>query len=231
MRRRYTFKKQYVWDTNLAYIVGLISSDGCLINNGRHLNVTSKDDEIIQNVQRILNMCVKVPIKISSHGGSAYHLQFSNVALYDFLLTIGLTPAKSKTIGPLTIPNEYYADFLRGYFDGDGSVYGYWDKRWSNSLMYYVGFTSSSQKLLLWLQLMNTELVGTSSGSIKPSVGASVLNYAKADSQKIFSFIYYTPNLPKLTRKYMRFVAFLQTDPYAGKELRARVLESVDRPA
>src|SRR2546423_10250786 len=37
----------------------------------------------------------------------------------------GLTPAKSLTLRPLVIPDEYFAEFFRGCIDGDGSVVVY----------------------------------------------------------------------------------------------------------
>ncbi len=229
--RRHAYKKTYVWNPEIAYLAGLVASDGCLVNNNRHINITSKDREIIDTCQKILNMNVKVGIKIGGYSGSSsFNLQFSNVSLYDFFLRCGLTPAKSKTIGPLLIPEQYYADFLRGYFDGDGTIYGYWDRRWRSSLMYYTQYVSASPAFLHWLQKMNGRLAHTSPGAIKPNARADTLSYAKADSRKLFSFMYYKPNLPTLSRKYHKFVDFLRADPYADKELRARVLESVDRP-
>ncbi len=211
---RYTYKKIYSWTPDIAYLVGLIASDGCLINNGRHLNITSKDKEIIDNVQEILKMDVKVPFKGGMFAGLAYHLQFSNVAFYDFLLSIGLTPAKSKTMGALKVPNAMYADFLRGYFDGDGSVHGYWDVRWKNSLMFYSDFNSASLEFLYWLQDMNMQLIGVSQGSINTSARVSTLQYAKADSRKVFQFMYYSPRLPVLTRKKNKYMNFFTQDPY-----------------
>jgi len=223
--RRQIYKFTYSWTHEIAYLVGLFASDGCLINDNRHLNITSKDLEIIKTTQSILNIEVKVFIKISNYGGQAYHLSFSNVALYDFLLKIGLTPAKSKTIGPLLIPDEYYADFLRGCFDGDGTIYGYWDPRWRSSLMYYTEFTSASPIFLEWLRAQNVRLFSASPGTIKPGTRADKLNYAKVDSQLLFQHIYYRSDLPKLTRKYDKFVAFLTLDPYANKDIvLARVL-------
>ncbi len=226
---RYKYKKFYTWNSELAYIVGLIAADGCLINNGRHINVTSKDKEIIDIVQQIMCMNVKVSTKQSPYGNMAYHLQFSNVAFYDFLLLSGLTTAKSKTMGKIVLPSEYYAGFLRGYFDGDGTVYGYWDKRWSNSFMYYTGFINASSKFLQWIQTMNTELVNTSPGKIKPNRGGLTLTYAKTDSQKLFAFMYADINALSLSRKRIKFIDFIRTDPYASKALLARVLELVDR--
>lgn len=217
--RRYKYTKFYSWSPDIAYITGLMASDGCLVNDARHLNITSKDIEIIDTVQRILNMDVKVSKKLGGFGTSAYNLQFSNVALYDFLVMSGLTPAKSLTIGPLKIPDLYYPDFLRGYFDGDGTVYGFWDKRWRSSLMYYVGYISASKIFLEWLQTNNLKLANTSAGVIKLGTRAFALTYAKADSQKLYKYMYYKSNLPMLTRKHEKFIAFLEADPYAGKEL------------
>lgn len=227
--KRYAYKKIYRWTPAIAYVTGLIASDGCLINNGRHLNVTSKDIEIIDNVQKILNMNLKVPTKNSGFGGIGYHFQFSNASFYDFLLKAGLTPAKSKTLGPITLPDEFYPDFLRGYFDGDGSIHGFWDVRWKNSLMFYTDFYSASIPFLLWLRDTNIRLIEVSQGSFKTSVRVSGLNYAKADSRKLFKFMYYSSDLPCLSRKKHKFIDFLTLDPYANIVFPARVLESVDR--
>ena len=229
--RSHAYKNSYVWNPEIAYLTGLIASDGCLVNDNRHINITSKDQEIINSFQSILGMDVKVGTKIGGYSGtSSFNLQFSNVALYDFFLRCGLTPAKSKTMGPLLIPEQYYPDFLRGYFDGDGTIYGFWDRRWRNSLMYYTGYVSGSLAFLQWLQQMNARLAFTSFGAIRPGVRAFTLSYAKADSRKLFQFMYHKLDLPMLSRKYQKFIAFLVADPYPSKEL-ARVLESVDRLA
>lgn len=222
---RYRHKKLYDWNHKTAYLCGLISADGCLINNGRHINLTSKDWELITITQDILEFSVKVGTKISPHGSSAYHLQFSNVSFYDFLLNAGLTPNKSKTISSINIPDEYYADFLRGYFDGDGSIHGFWDKRWKNSLMYYCEFSSGSPNFLKWLQKSNVSLLNTSLGRIKQSRGAQALSHAKHDSQLLFDAMYADPSKPRLSRKYNRFIDFLAQDPYADRSKYARVLE------
>lgn len=215
--RRYIYKRVYTFSSELAYVVGLFASDGCLINNGRHLNITSKDIEIVENVQSILDMNAKVTIKKGQFNTTAFHLHFSNVALYDFLTSIGLTPSKSKTLAKLEIPDIFYADFLRGYFDGDGTVYGYWDKRWKSSFMYYCGFVSASPAFLEWLRQMNQRLVNTSLGKIKISNRADTLTYAKKDSRLLFDFMYHNKDIPILSRKYTKFIDFIEIDPYASR--------------
>jgi hypothetical protein len=46
----------------------------------------------------------------------------------DWLIRLGLTPAKSLTLGSVAVPDEYFADFLRGCIDGDGSIVTYVDR-------------------------------------------------------------------------------------------------------
>lgn len=212
--RRYQKTKHYVWNAELAYLAGLIASDGCIANDGRHIVITSKDVEILVIAMNILGIRPKLKQKIGGFGTVSYDLQFSNVALYDFLYTAGLHPAKSKTISEVTVPNSYYADFLRGEFDGDGSVFGFWDKRWKSSFMYYVSFTSASDPFLSWLQRSNAELAFTTKGSIHVGTRANNLTYAKSDSLKLFNFMYYASHIPYLTRKRVKFVDFINTTPY-----------------
>ena len=140
-------RREVVWSPELAYAIGLIASDGCLSNDGRHLLFVSKDIEQIRNFKKSLGL--KVVIGIHRAGvrmkNRLYHrVQWGDIVLYNFLLGIGIMPNKSRIIGGLTIPDEYFFDFLRGSFDGDGSFYSYFDPRWKSSFMYYLNFTSAS---------------------------------------------------------------------------------------
>lgn len=192
-----------LWTSDLAYVVGLITSDGNLSKDGRHLDFTSKDLEQVITFEKILKTKNKVGIKRSpSHNGREYfRVQFSNVELYKFLVSIGLHPKKSKTLSELLIPDRYFADFVRGYFDGDGFTYSYWDKRWKSSFMFYSGFTSSSHNFLIWMGEQIFRLFGVT-GNIK-SCGKTAyqLVFAKQNSVILMQNIYYCDTITYLTRK------------------------------
>lgn len=215
--RRYKPRKLYAWNHNLGYIAGIMASDGCLYRDGRHLNITSKDIDLLETIRSILNLRGTYKQKVSGFGKIGYYVQFSDVALYDFLLECGIGPAKSKTIGKLIIPDIYYGDFLRGYFDGDGHTYSYWDTRWQKSLMYYTGFSSASPVFLDWLKNTNQRLIGTVSGAIKPGKRASTLLYAKTDSRLLYAAMYHNRNVPHLHRKKQKIDKLLQNDPFLVK--------------
>ena len=85
------------WSPRLAYAVGLLATDGCL-SPPYLIDLTSKDREQLENFRRCLGVELNITKKYS--GDREYlRIQFKNTLFYNFLLSIGLTPAKSKTLG------------------------------------------------------------------------------------------------------------------------------------
>lgn len=192
------------WSADFTYAVGLITTDGSLSKDGRHLNLTSKDLDQIKTFAKILGLKNKIGLKNSTYNpeGVYYQIQFGNVELYRFLLLIGLTPNKTKTLGSLKIPDKYFADFLRGHLDGDGSTYSYWDKRWKNSFMLYTEFISASEKHLVWIEGTIQRLYGVSGKITNRKIYH--LRYAKKSSLIVLKKMYYTKSVICLQRKYSK---------------------------
>lgn len=193
------------WSVEFAYAVGLFVADGCLQKNGRHLNFTSKDKAQVALFQKCLGLKTKLGVKYSGSGNLAYQSQFGDVALYRFLEEVGLKPAKSKTLGSLKIPAEYFVDFVRGYFDGDGCSFSYYDPVFKNSFRFYISFASASPEYLLWLQKTLFKKLGIR-GYISPYKGRPYyqLRYAKKESIVLSENMYYRTGVPHLRRKYLK---------------------------
>lgn len=202
-------KVNIVWSPNLAYAIGLIASDGNLSKDGRHITLTSKDLEMIKNFKRCLNLSNKIGRK--ARGGSTdkkyFVVQFGDRNFYEFLLSIGLTPSKSKTLGPLKIVDEFFKDFLRGLLDGDGNI-NIFKHPESKHPQLRVRFFSASSKFIKWIQSKTLEFLNIS-GFAGQMRGAIELEYAKLDSTKLLNFIYYKNCSPYLSRKYIKAVQFL----------------------
>ncbi len=217
------------WSSELAYCIGLISIDGCLSKDGRHITLVSKDYQQIATFKACLN--IGANIRPCGRGGATelkyFRLQFGDVNFYRFLLSLGLTPAKSKTIGRLNIPAKYFKDFLRGSFDGDGTLYSYWDERWKSSYLFYLSFISASACHLEWIQDSLQDQLGVK-GKLKPQYNtrAHELRYAKSEAKVIIDFLYYKRNIPKLERKYRKVYNALVIDELNSS---ARVLKLVTR--
>ncbi len=195
-------KVKIKWSPNFAYAVGLLVTDGNLSKDGRHIDFTSKDKEQILNFMRCLNMKVKIGNKKSGTKQRTSRSQFGDVLFYRFLISIGLFPNKSKTLGEIKIPSKYLFDFLRGHFDGDGTFYSYWDPRWRSSFMFYTEFISASRDHILWIRKIIDNLLGIK-GHITTNKRSSVfqLKYAKEESLKLLPMLYYNKHAVHLARK------------------------------
>lgn len=204
-------KVKIVWSPKFAYAIGLIASDGNLSPDGRHITFVSKETEQIRNFLDCLGISAKIGKTFSGHKGAwARRVQFGDVLFYQYLQSIGLTSAKSKTIGALRISDKYFFDFLRGVFDGDGSTYSYWDKRWRSSFMFYLGFASASKVFTDWLRLKIETAVGSRGHITKDGNGSTFqLKYGKTESLKIFRKMYYSKHCVYLTRKYLKIQKML----------------------
>ena len=55
--------------------------------------------------------------------GALYQFNISNEKIYDDVVSLGLTPNKSLTMQFPNMPNEFIRHFIRGCWDGDGSVF------------------------------------------------------------------------------------------------------------
>ncbi len=198
-------KVEIKWSANFAYALGLLATDGYVSVDGRHVTLTSKDEEQLDNFCRCLNIQVKLSTKSNGNGDLCGHVQFSDTLFHNFLCSIGISGAKSKTIGAVKIPNRYFFDFLRGSFDGDGSFYSYMDSRWEASFMFYTVFASASKKHISWLRTEIKRRLGIN-GHITQNANRTVfqLKYAKHESLELLPSIYYGNSAICLSRKRMK---------------------------
>ena len=200
-------KVKLEWSPEFAYAIGLLVTDGCLSSNGRHILFVSKDLQQIRNFMNCLSLeDIKIGKAVSGYlGKRAYRVQFGDILFYRFLESIGLSSAKSKTIGVVEIPDEYFFDYLRGCFDGDGCFYSYWDPRWRSSHMFYIEFISASKRHMDWLQKELSEKIGLKGHITKDGKGSTYqLKYAKREALAIISKMYYTHGVVCLSRKKIK---------------------------
>ena len=115
----------------MAYVLGYIVADGCIIKRKNRkesyvLNITSKDRQHLYKIKKVLESEHSISEKQNTQGQESYQLQITNTAICKDLLSLGVVPRKTYLpISLIDIPDSYFADFFRGFFDGDGTVYVY----------------------------------------------------------------------------------------------------------
>lgn len=209
--------KSYNWTPELAYAVGLITTDGNLSSDGRHISLTSSDLQLLETFKNCLGLRNKIT---KNPDGSysqkqCYKIQFGDISLYKWLQKIGLMPQKTSRLNQISIPNEFLRDFLRGHLDGDGSVVTYEDSyntfknpKYEYTRL-YVNFLSASQKHILWIYQKlkeNIDIKGdiSNDGNRKRDTNRKTLwrlRFAKKASLRLLPWLYYNPAIPCLERK------------------------------
>jgi len=134
---------------------------------------------------------------IYSNNKKRYRLQVGSKEMFQDLLRLGLTPRKSKNIKLPVIPNQYFADFVRGNFDGDGCVkFGLYIKRGRKkpSPVLITQFSSGSRDFLVDLlkKLKERALIQGGCVYVKRDKGGEnySLQMSTNDSFRLFDFMY-----------------------------------------
>jgi len=184
-RKELNLKGAVLW-----YLVGLITTDGCLSPDGRHIDITAKDRSFLAGLVRLCGLKNKVTKKMGLRGKTSHHIQFANRTFYDWLLSIGLVPRKSKVLKDIAVDDAFFADFLRGVIDGDGGM-----RRWihptNGGEQWNLRISSGSADFIAWLQEEISRRVGCSGKLYKNESGVFRLKYGKMAAREIIRRCYY----------------------------------------
>lgn len=206
-----------VWNPNMAYVLGFFAADGNLMKNKRgacFFTLEICDEIILKKIQRVMGSDHKIGVRKSlvQSYKDRYRLQIGSKEIFQDLQRIGFETNKAHNMSVPNVPDEYFGDFLRGYFDGDGNIWlGKVHKERStvkHGLL--TAFTSSSRVFLQNLQ-KRIKKAGIEGGSLIDYDTYFRISYATKDSLKIYNLMYNGEHQNLyLTRKkgvYDRFVA------------------------
>lgn len=194
------------WSSNMSYILGFTFADGS-INTSLHHNklcyqIKNKDAEIlkfiIKEIQPSRNYYSYSRNNESGSISEYVMVDFSSKKIVQNLIQLGCVPNKTyKDINLPKIPNHFFGDFLRGLFDGDGSI-NYCDRKGTNLKRVGCSISSNSSNFLEQIR----ETIGF--GSISLHGTPALKFYSKGDIYNFYNIIY-SSECFKLERKYDKF--------------------------
>lgn len=117
------FKK--IDDENKAYFLGLLFADGYHDEKGYRikLSLTEKDVDILNKVRKSIKSTHKLYYeKQHDNAKPKYSFTFRNKQVSNDLIKLGLRQRKSFTCRVPKLNRKLYPHFIRGYFDGDGTI-------------------------------------------------------------------------------------------------------------
>lgn len=226
VNRRRTGSFFNTWTAKSAYVLGFFAADGCMYhsrnggfyNGGYYIEFSSIDEDLLKLVRQLMNITNKIEDKVSCK--KEYHLsrkrqykiRIVSKNAFERLLVLGFSPAKSMNLEFPNVPTQYMADFIRGYFDGDGHVSaGQYQSRDRRSLKTYFqsGFTSGSRKFLEQLQRILVQKAKIGRGSLHVNGTCWELSYSTRDTSMLYTFMYPNRDVFCLARKKKVFQRYL----------------------
>lgn len=210
-----SFKKDYDFfkkiDTEAkAYFVGLILADGSVGNKGRFsICLKSNDKYILELLKNLISPSSKIKdiTRTRSYKGYIFtgemsHLIISSIEIVKDLNNLGIESNKTYKIQsiPKGIPVELIHHFIRGLFDGDGSVWISKSKKISINFTGEFNLLSEVRNLLINLGLSSKVKVIK-----KKHQSDSYINYTgQKDINTFFNWVYKDATI-YLKRKYNKF--------------------------
>lgn len=122
--RKYTLNEEFFseWSATMAYVLGFWYADGYMRHEKSYrVLFYSNDRDHLAQVANVMKS--NSPIKDVEQGVDCGELCLHSKKLFYDLKRLGGKRRKSTSLILPDVPPIYFRDFLRGYFDGDGSVH------------------------------------------------------------------------------------------------------------
>ena len=191
-----------------AYWLGLLFADGYVRKrkqfNGKHkqggivgISLKNGDEYLLEKLIIDLESTYKLSKQIKDEFLS-YKLEVNSSKMADDLINLGCVPNKSLKLLPPILTEEFIPHFIRGYFDGDGSI-GKYNERIKFSLL-------GTNDLLIWILnfFKNKGMKTTPKISKKKNIYTFQVN-SKSDIELIENILYTSSNDYYLKRKKEKF--------------------------
>lgn len=128
--RKYKINDNYNLEShNGAWLLGFLAADGYLpdtkgAKNRITLSLAKIDEDVLKLIKEELKYEGPINDYESSNGFPFVSLSFTSKTLREKIESYGIVNNKTFKLEHLpNLPEEYLLDFIRGYFDGDGSIY------------------------------------------------------------------------------------------------------------
>jgi intein/homing endonuclease len=197
-----------------AYFLGLLYADGCVqMGCGAYtvsLKLKSDDQMIIEKFRNI--MSPSSPIKISY--GKYSYFRINRKEVCEQLEALGCVPNKSLILEfPTKVPANLIKHFLRGYSDGDGTIYRntFKNKKTINTIWKFV---STKQFCQQTAKILKEELgISCSQFLSRPKtndITTTLTVGGNLQSKKVLDWLYQDATI-YLPRKYEKYQEFLSS--------------------
>lgn len=139
---------------NMAWVLGFLAADGSIRKNSNEIKITvaRQDRDVLEKIQSELKTNHRIKDFLVGGKYPASTLQWTSKQHKRDLAKFSIIPQKTfKLKPPYALSKTYWIDYIRGYFDGDGSV----NFIESNGKKHYTALRwqvcSATKDILIWI--------------------------------------------------------------------------------
>ena len=201
-----------VQSPNMAYILGLLASDGSVAKkeNGVFIELKQEDGYLLELINKEVNNTRPIKYYTTNTNKKLAKFQVWSSTWKKDLAIYNIVPVKTFILQPPTfLKSEYIKDFIRGYFDGDGCIY-------LKDHGGCVQFDGASLDMIKWIRTQLGNLYGISTSDIVHYFTENnqsmyrLSYYRKSILQKFYSIFYNNDSSLYLIRKKEKFKTILE---------------------
>lgn len=188
------------WSSDMAYILGFWWADGNMDQSKKYFTILlqTKDGYMLENFLKAMNSNYKINTRFNN-GFEYKYVSIYSPEINKDIETIGGCPNKTKIIKFPSIPQKYVCDFIRGYWDGDGTII-------KGKVSYYSKIVSSSHDLIYGLKTS----LESNIKNIKATISIAnkkyyILRLNGKNTKRLYKFMYPHKTSLKLERKWQLF--------------------------
>ena len=224
---RYKFQADFFkkWSNEMAYALGFLYADGditdaALSSRTQYIRFTNKERGIIEKIKSVLKAEHPIhsrPPHLALHwngklykSSEIFYLRIGSKRMFADVIKLGLLPNKSKVMKFPFVSYKHLSHFIRGYFDGDGTIYVRRKKGFKQKAV--IIFSSGSKAFLKSLSNLLAKTLKIRHVKVHNSTRCFQIRFsAKESINKIFNFMYKNSYGLFLKRKFKIFDELFHT--------------------
>lgn len=187
-----------------SYFLGLLFADGSVVLDSERapnisLELEEKDKEILETFQSLLNCQNSLYYnKRDGRKNGTYTFNVRSQLLADDLAKFNIIPNKTYKTTQVVFPESFLVDFLRGYIDGDGSIY-------QDANGWHLSITGHCKNVIAQFQNQLDSLIGKKrSNAITCYQNVHKATWNGNEAKQLMKLLYLENNGIALSRKRIR---------------------------
>jgi intein-encoded DNA endonuclease-like protein len=188
-----------------AYWLGFLMADGCVNLKAKRVQLALAETEPLEKFKKSIESNQDIKKYVKKNGDVTYRLDITSEKMCNDLIKYGCVPKKTYILKFPNIQKDLEKHFIRGYFDGDGSIF--FNKPIGNYIKPTIHIVGNKEFLSVLKEKLNLDEYKMTLLTRHPERNNNIRHFTldgKTSCKKFFNFVYKDATI-YLERKYIKF--------------------------